>query len=177
MSRTALARAVSWSICCCWLLSTSSSLSLAAVSASLAVTTAGTMTTIFPSTAQHPCPSLRNVLKRYEAYGWATGRVDITTQIETAIAKAQRTITNHHFLQNQNWLGFPSKQGTSGIHGSPMGGIEESRAHLSWAHEPFHIPAEMLHAWRNIGTRNQGESHAWSKRAQQHQTRLILKKH
>lgn len=110
-----------------------------------------------------------DVLKRYEAYGWATDRVDghDFTQIEKAIAKAQanKKPTIISCKTKIGW-GSPSKQGTSGIHGSPIGaeGVAESRKHLEWAHEPFHVPAEIIHAWRNIGTRGQGESHAWKKR-------------
>jgi len=35
---------------------------------------------------------------------------------------------------------------------------------MGWTAAPFDIPADILHAWRSVGTRHQGERLAWEKR-------------
>ncbi|MCB1558662.1 MAG: transketolase [Alphaproteobacteria bacterium] len=110
-----------------------------------------------------------DVLKRFEAYGWATDRVDGHNfeAIEAALAKAQ-TSDRPVMIACKTKIGFgaPNKQGTHGVHGSPLGSDENAaaRAHLGWTAAPFEIPADILHAWRNVGTRNQAARVDWDKR-------------
>ena len=51
--------------------------------------------------------------------------------------------------------GAPNKQGTSGVHGSPLGDAEIAlvRAALDWPHPAFEIPAGILKAWRAVGSK------------------------
>ncbi len=110
-----------------------------------------------------------DTLKRFDAYGWATYRVDghDFAAIETALAIAQNS-TKPVLIACKTKIGFgsPNKQGTSGVHGSPLGAEETAaaRAHLGWSSAPFDIPSDILHAWRNVGTRGQSESYSWQKR-------------
>lgn len=110
-----------------------------------------------------------DVLKRFDSYGWSTARVDghDFIAIESALAKAQNS-DRPVLIACKTKIGFgsPNKQGTSGVHGSPLGADETAaaRAHLGWTAAPFEIPSDILHAWRNIGTRGQSDSYAWKKR-------------
>lgn len=110
-----------------------------------------------------------DTLKRFDAYGWATMRVDghDFAAIEKALAAAQNS-DKPVLIACKTKIGFgsPNKAGTSGVHGSPLGADETAAArnHMSWAHAAFEIPSDILHAWRAIGTRGQSESYAWQKR-------------
>lgn len=110
-----------------------------------------------------------DVIKRFDSYGWATARVDghDFAAIETALANAQNS-TKPVLIACKTKIGFgsPNKQGTSGVHGSPLGAEETAaaRKHLGWISAPFEIPSDILHAWRNVGTRGQSDSYAWQKR-------------
>ena len=110
-----------------------------------------------------------DTLKRFDAYGWATSRIDghDMAAVEKALAAAQNS-DRPVLIACKTKIGFgsPNKQGTSGVHGSPLGADETAatRKHLSWAHEPFTVPSDILHAWRSVGTRGQSESFAWTKR-------------
>lgn len=110
-----------------------------------------------------------DVLKRFDSYGWATSRVDghDFAAIESALAAAQNS-DKPVLIACKTKIGFgsPNKQGTSGVHGSPLGSEETTAArhHLGWTAAPFEIPADILHAWRAVGTRGQTESYAWQKR-------------
>ncbi len=63
-------------------------------------------------------------------------------------------------------FGAPTKAGTSGSHGSPLGAkeIEGARAALGWDHAPFVIPADIAADWAAAGMRCEGERAAWDAR-------------
>ncbi len=91
-----------------------------------------------------------DVLKRFDAYGWHTTRVDDVTDLDAvrgAIKEAQadgrpslisvKTVIGH---------GSPNKAGTSGSHGAPLGDeeIALTKAALGWEHdEPFFVPEDV----------------------------------
>ena len=110
-----------------------------------------------------------DTLKRFDAYGWTTLRADghDFESIESALAAAQ-TSDKPVLIACKTTIGFgaPNKQGSHSVHGSPLGSEETAaaRAHLGWTSAPFEIPADILHAWRNVGTRGQSDSYAWQKR-------------
>ena len=64
-------------------------------------------------------------------------------------------------------FGAPTKAGTSGSHGSPLGAkeIEGARAALGWPHAAFEIPDDIRAAWHAIGARGAAERTAWEARA------------
>ena len=59
--------------------------------------------------------------------------------------------------------GSPTKSGTAGSHGSPLGEeeIAATREVLNWQHEPFVIPNHILDCWRSIGGRGSKARKDW----------------
>ncbi len=98
---------------------------------------------------------------RYLAYGWAVDQADghDEVSIATALAAAQNADRPTLIIcKTRIGHGSPNKANTHHAHGSPLGKDEviATRGHLSWAHEPFHVPDDILNAWRSIGKRAAG---------------------
>lgn len=110
-----------------------------------------------------------DVTKRFEAYGWAVQAVDghDMKAVEAALLQAQ-LCDRPSMIRCKTTIGFgaPTKAGTAGSHGSPLGDeeIKGARAALNWPHEPFFVPTEVLAMWRHAGQRFAGEFDVWSKR-------------
>ncbi|RED49772.1 transketolase [Aestuariispira insulae] len=108
-------------------------------------------------------------LARFKASGWDVQAIDghDPDAIEAAIAKAKTTNTPS-LIACKTTIGYgaPTKAGTSGSHGAPLGEdeIKGTREALGWSHEPFVIPEEVLGAWREAGLRSQSEAAAWADR-------------
>lgn len=91
--------------------------------------------------------------KRFDAYGWQTLSVDghDPEAISEAIKQSISEITRPTLIGCKTIIGFgsPKKQGTNGIHGSPLGDDEvaATREALDWPHAPFAIPEEIKQAW------------------------------
>ena len=106
--------------------------------------------------------------KRFEAHGWDVQSVDghDAAQIEKAIAAAKET-DKPSMIACRTTIGFgaPNKQGTSGVHGAPLGDEEVAlaRTELGWPHAPFEIPNTILDKWRCVGTKGARLSAAWEK--------------
>ena len=96
-------------------------------------------------------------LARFAASGWNVTRVDghNPTEIAGALAAAQ-SADRPTLIACKTIIGFgsPSKQGTSGVHGSPLGAEEIAKARdvLGWHHAPFVMPDDILKAWRAAGS-------------------------
>lgn len=111
-------------------------------------------------------------LRRFESAGWNTTRVDghDAQAITSAIQAAHRS-DRPTFIACKTIIGFgsPSKQGTSGVHGSPLGADEivKVRETLNWPHTPFEIPSDTLDAWRLAGLRSSNARKAWEERHEQ----------
>ena len=108
-------------------------------------------------------------LARFKASGWDVQAIDghDADAIEAAIAKAKTTDTPS-LIACKTTIGYgaPTKAGTSGSHGAPLGDeeIQGTREALGWPHEAFVIPADVLNAWREAGARSQSEAAAWAAR-------------
>jgi transketolase len=108
-------------------------------------------------------------LKRFEASGWAVQRVDghNPAEISAALAKA-KTSDRPSLIACKTIIGFgaPTKQGTEGVHGAPLGAaeIEAARVKLGWPHAPFVIPDNILAAWRAAGANGASARDAWENR-------------
>ena len=110
-----------------------------------------------------------NQLMRFEAYGWATMEIDghDPAQIRRALqaAKAQSKPT---LIACKTVIGksAPTKAGTAGVHGAPLGAdeIAGARAAMNWDAAPFVIPEPILAAWRAAGRRGGAERAAWQAR-------------
>ena len=108
-------------------------------------------------------------IARFEAAGWRAVRIDghdpdqIDAALEDAKTSAQPTL-----IAARTTIGFgaPTKAGTSSAHGAPLGAeeITGARKALDWPHEPFHIPAEILDAWRIAGLRSRPARKEWKTR-------------
>lgn len=110
--------------------------------------------------------------KRFEACGWHVAKVDghDPEEIALAIQNAQNVTDQPSMIACRTQIGYgaPNKQGTAGIHGAPLGAdeIAATREALNWPHAPFEIPADILKAWRSVGTRNETAYTSWQDRAQ-----------
>lgn len=108
-------------------------------------------------------------LKRFQASGWDTARVDghDFAAVEAAIAAAQKTgVPSLIACKTIIGKGAPTKQGTSGVHGAALGDeeIAGTRKAINWPHAPFDIPADILNAWRDAGSQGASARAAWEAR-------------
>ena len=108
-------------------------------------------------------------LARFAASGWAVSRCDghNPTEIAAALAAAQGS-DKPVLIACKTVIGYgaPTKAGTSGSHGSPLGAeeIAGARKALGWNYEPFVVPNELMDAWRKAGTRGAADRAAWNAR-------------
>ena len=101
-----------------------------------------------------------DVAARYRSYGWVTRHVDghdpvaIHAALTWAKTQASGPDGRPALLLCRTTIGHgaPTKGGTSAVHGSPLGATEiaGARQKLEWPHAPFHVPEDILHAWRNL---------------------------
>jgi len=108
-----------------------------------------------------------NQLKRFEAAGWHTISCDghDPDAVDAAIAKAKADPSAPWMIACKTTIGFgaPSKAGTAGVHGAPLGAeeIAAAREALGWPHAPFEIPDTILSAWREAGGRGGAALATW----------------
>ncbi len=106
---------------------------------------------------------------RFRACGWDVRGVDghDAEAIATTIEAARATDTPS-LIACRTTIGFgaPNKQGTPATHGAPLGAEEvtATREALGWNSPPFEIPAPILTAWRDAGSRGRAEREAWQAR-------------
>jgi len=107
-----------------------------------------------------------NQLKRFEASNWHVMGVDGHDPAAIAAAiEAAKSDERPSLIACRTIIGFgaPKKQGTSGVHGSPLGAeeIAAARQALGWTDEPFVIPADVRDMWRIAGIRACKQRRAW----------------
>lgn len=98
-----------------------------------------------------------NTPKRFEAYGWQViADVDghDSEAIANAIRLAQADSNRPTIICCKTTIGFgaPTKAGTAGCHGSPLGESEIAAAkqQLNWPYASFEIPKEIYTAWNAV---------------------------
>ena len=109
-----------------------------------------------------------DMLRRFEAAGWAATSVDghsaedIASAIEAAQDNDRPTLIA---CKTQIGYGSPKKAGTSGVHGAPLGADEivATRKALDWECGPFEVPADIRDAWRIAGLRSGHARKDWRK--------------
>ncbi len=112
-----------------------------------------------------------DVLKRFSAYGWATKRIDghDPAEIAGALGYALRS-GKPTLIACRTVIGFgaPTKAGTAGSHGAPLGAEEAAAAKQArgWEAPAFTVPAEIATAWAEAGRRGARERMAWLRRIQ-----------
>jgi transketolase len=112
-----------------------------------------------------------DVLKRFAAYGWATKRIDghDHAEIAGALGYALRS-GKPTLIACRTIIGFgaPTKAGTAGSHGAPLGTEEATAAKqaLGWDAPPFTVPTEIAAAWGEAGRRGARDRMAWLRRVQ-----------
>jgi transketolase len=95
-----------------------------------------------------------NIKKRFDSYGWnVIDKVDghDFKSIEKSISQAKKEKLKPTIICMKTTIGYgsPNKQGTSGIHGAPLGKdeIDLTRKNLNWAYPPFEIPKSIYKEW------------------------------
>ena len=108
---------------------------------------------------------------RFEAAGWTTLAVDGHDPV--AVDKALETARSSDkpvLIACKTTIGFgaPTKAGTSGSHGSPLGDeeIAGARKALGWTHGPFEVPQDVYDGWRASGVCSAEARAAWEQRLQ-----------
>jgi transketolase len=106
---------------------------------------------------------------RFKAAGWAATRIDghDPAVIASALAAARASeLPSLIACRTIIAFGAPTKAGTEGSHGAPLGAEEVAgtRVDLNWPYPPFEIPDEILQAWRSAGERAQSTRIAWERR-------------
>lgn len=107
-----------------------------------------------------------DALARFEAAGWDAVRIDghDCQEIENAIANARES-DKPSLIACRTVIGYgsPNKQGTSGVHGAPLGDDEIglTRESLGWEAPAFEVPAELRDAWRMAGRAHASTRKAW----------------
>jgi len=109
-------------------------------------------------------------IKRFDAAGWATRRIDghNADEIAAALEWAQNS-DRPVMIACRTIIGFgsPKKQGTNKAHGEALGPDEiiATKNALGWpSQEPFFVPDEILAEWRKNGTRGVAAREAWEAR-------------
>ncbi len=108
-------------------------------------------------------------IARFQACQWDAVRVDghDADAIQGAIENAGSTSTPS-LIACRTTIGYgaPTKAGTSGAHGAPLGDdeIAGAREKLGWDSPPFEVPDDILAAWREIGARGASARAAWDAR-------------
>jgi transketolase len=117
--------------------------------------------------------SSEDVAARYRATGWhVTGCDghdfdDIRRALAEALADPRPSLIA---CQTVIGYGAPNKQGSSKVHGSPLGDEEvaATREFLGWSAAPFDVPSDIVDAWRRVGERSKDTHKDWKNRLSNH---------
>lgn len=108
---------------------------------------------------------------RFKAVGWNVIKIDGHNydEIMHAIEQAQKS-DKPTLIACKTTIGFgaPNKQGTSKVHGSPLGAEELAlmKKQLGWEYEPFEIPNEVMATWRAAGQKSAALYQEWLEKSE-----------
>ncbi|GMA62395.1 transketolase [Alicyclobacillus fastidiosus] len=112
-----------------------------------------------------------DVKMRYRAYGWNVLRVEDGNnldEIERAIAEAKTFTDAPTLIEVKTIIGYgaPHKQGTHGVHGSPLGAEETKLAKetYGWKYDSFFVPDEVRALFADLKSRLQADEAAWNEK-------------
>ena len=106
---------------------------------------------------------------RFESAGWTVMSVDghDPKAVDAALTKA-RASDRPVLIACKTIIGkgAPTKAGTAGSHGSPLGAdeIAGARKAMGWTHGPFDIPDAVYNGWRSVAERGTQARAAWTQR-------------
>ncbi len=113
--------------------------------------------------------SSEDMAARFRAAGWHVVACDghDFASIDAALAEAKAD-PRPSLIAARTTIGkgAPTKAGTSGSHGSPLGAkeIEGARAALGWEYGPFEIPADIKAWWEALGAPGAAARSDWEAR-------------
>lgn len=99
---------------------------------------------------------------KFEAYGWQYILVkdgNNLSEIEKAIKKAKSESEKPSIIEVKTIIGFGAeKQGTSAVHGSPLGanGVDYAKKSYGWDYPAFTVPEEVMNRFK-AGIKYRGE--------------------
>jgi transketolase len=113
--------------------------------------------------------SSEDIAARYVATGWHVVKCDghdfddIKRAMAEAVADPRPSLIACHTIIG---YGAPNKQGSSKVHGSPLGDeeIAATRQQLGWDSAPFEVPEDILSAWRALGAKGASAKSEWQDR-------------
>jgi transketolase len=113
-----------------------------------------------------------DVAARFKAYRWQVLRVNDGNDlpaIQQALkeAKAETEKPSLIVMRTHIAYGSPNKQDTAGAHGAPLGEdeIRLTKENLGWpSQEPFHVPDNVLKAFRKSVDKGKKAEAAWQKK-------------
>jgi transketolase len=108
-------------------------------------------------------------LKRFEAAGWATSRIDGHDPIAIEAALDAANTSDKPVLiacRTKIGSGAATMEGSHKTHGSALGAteIDATRVKLGWPHPAFVVPDDVLAVWRQAGARGVTVHQDWTKR-------------
>ncbi|MDC3347797.1 transketolase [Paracoccaceae bacterium] len=106
---------------------------------------------------------------RFRASGWEVIEVDghDPQELDKALTAAKQSgFPTLIACKTHIGYGSPSKQDSSKAHGSPLGAdeIAATRDVYGWPEGPFEVPADVMEAWRAVGSAGAVTHEAWSVR-------------
>ena len=109
--------------------------------------------------------------KRFEASGWEVIEIDghNINEIADALDRSTKSV-KPSMIKCRTVIGYgsPNKEGTSSVHGSPLGSEEYllTRDKLGINYDKFAIPSEIIKEWRSIGLKGCKQRKDWEERLQ-----------
>ena len=106
-------------------------------------------------------------ISRFKSSGWSTFSCNAHNPIEIdkALCEAKKD-SRPSLIAAKSIIGYGSvsKQGTSGVHGAPLGKneVEKVRKNFDWKYEEFVIPSNIKNAWEKVGKKNVRKFRDWS---------------
>ena len=111
------------------------------------------------------------VLRRFEAYGWGTGRVEDGNDLDAIDAEIRAGLEDDRptLIAVRTHIGFgsPHKQDTQKAHGSPLGEDEVRLAKEAYGWDPdrhFYVPDEVAEHLGDVGKAGDELADAWQRR-------------
>ncbi len=111
-----------------------------------------------------------DTMKRYEAYGWHTVRVEDgndVAAIEEAVQNAKNETSKPSIISVRSIIGFGApNENTSEVHGSPLGddGAKEAKENLGIDWDPFTVPDDVKEHYLEAVERGEKAEQEWQAR-------------